>query len=306
MMKIFALLASHNRRDKTLACLERLGSQRVEASISAVLLDDGSTDGTADAVSAAFPWVEVRRGDGSRYWNLGTRDAFIAAWRHAPDFYLWLNDDTMLDEDAVVHLIDAHHAATQDGREGIVVGSVRDPDTGETTYGGVRRSSTWFRPGAFDLLHPTDRIQDADTMNGNVVLIPRAIAEKIGVNAHAYNHGMGDFDYGFRAKKAGFSVTVAPGTFGTCPRNPQATPPSGPLRDRVVEQIRTTLDPKGLPPREWAVFMRRWGGPLWPVFFVSPYLRTLVYTVRPARPTPGPSVDAVSSIDPDRIGEESV
>ena len=56
-MRITALLASHNRRPKTLACLSSYFAQEVpdDVTLSAVLVDDGSTDGTADAVRERFP-----------------------------------------------------------------------------------------------------------------------------------------------------------------------------------------------------------------------------------------------------------
>jgi GT2 family glycosyltransferase len=279
-MTCTAVLTCHNRRAQTLACLASLASQQTDRVIRAVLLDDGSTDGTAEAVRREYGWVEVIKGDGSRYWNGGTFDAFTAARAHDPDYYLWLNDDTVLDFDALDRLTAAHRKLVEAGADGLVAGSVRDPISGHHTYGGVRRTNSWWRPAAFERVPPTDSIQHVDTVNGNCVLIPRSIVAAIGVNDPAFTHGIGDFDYGLRANSAGFAIAVAPGTVGTCERNPPAPPLDGNLQQRVGEAWRRATSPKGLPPRDWARFMRRWGGPLWPLFWASPYGRSLLTAVR--------------------------
>ena len=69
-MRITALLAAHNRRPKTLACLSSYFAQEVpdDVTLSAVLVDDGSTDGTADAVRERFPRAEVIVESGDLFW----------------------------------------------------------------------------------------------------------------------------------------------------------------------------------------------------------------------------------------------
>ena len=62
-MRVVASRTSHNRREATLACLQSYFSQRLPPSIvlQAVLVDDASTDDTAQAVRRAFPAVAVVR-----------------------------------------------------------------------------------------------------------------------------------------------------------------------------------------------------------------------------------------------------
>ena len=103
MTRLCALLTCFNRRDTTLACLEALFRCDLPAdtSLAVVLVDDGSQDGTGDAVLERFPAVRVIRGNGSLYWNGGMRLAYLATIELPFDDYLWLNDDTMLDPQAL-------------------------------------------------------------------------------------------------------------------------------------------------------------------------------------------------------------
>jgi GT2 family glycosyltransferase len=289
------VLACHNRADKTLAALAALLSQKGcgDVDLRVHLLDDDSTDGTPERVAALFSdrrsavdvagpgpatsrEVTVHHGNGQLFWNGGMRRAFAAALREDHDHYLWLNDDTIMDADALRTLLDTHHAVSDEvGRPIIVAGSTRDPDTGALTYGGVNRPSR-MRPLRFDLITPGTHPRASETMNGNCVLIPRAVAQRVGNLEPGYRHGMGDYDYGLRARAAGCEVWITAGTIATCSTNPVARAGQGPLRDEWG-RVRST---KGLPPADWKVFARRWAGALWPVYWASPYVRRGVALLR--------------------------
>lgn len=267
--RLVTVMASHNRRAKTLACLASLAAQvDVEVDVEVVLLDDGSTDGTAAAVAAAFPGVQVLTGDGQRYWNGGMRVAMDAARDSDPDLLLWLNDDVVLDPHALATLLATRSSLAGRGFEtAIVAGAVRDPVSGGLTYGGVERASR-LRRLRFDLVPVAGEPVQVEAMHGNCVLVPRGVVQRVGHLDPAYRHAMGDFDYGLRARAAGCSVWMAPGTVGTCPQNPLASPAPGP-----GAELRRQQGVKVLPPADWRVFARRWAGPAWPAYWVSPYVR---------------------------------
>jgi GT2 family glycosyltransferase/glycosyltransferase involved in cell wall biosynthesis len=272
---ISALLTCHNRREHTLACLGSLRANAIPGvTIDVHLVDDASNDGTAEAVAAAYPEVEINRGTGDLFWGGGMRLAFTRAVPARPDYLLWLNDDVVLDYDALERLL-ATYATLCAGRQplSVVVGSTRDPQTGATTYGGVRRTSR-LRRMAFSLVAPTDTPQSCDTMNGNVVLIPRSVYSVIGNMDERFTHAGGDTDYGLRAHSVGCQVFVVPGHVGICSVNPR----TGTFRDETLgrrERLRRVASPKGLPVAEWVALCRRHGGPLWPALALSPYVRII-------------------------------
>jgi len=274
-MKIAVLLTCHNRKVHTLACLNMLFSNHLSDGyvLKVFLVDDGSTDGTSEGVRDCYPLVTVIEGDGSLYWNGGMCIAFSAAMKAGFDYYLWLNDDTLLYPTAIQSLVRTYTALkAQHGKSIIVVGATEDEKGGRLTYGGVVRTSRWKRT-AFTLVKPADVPVECETMNGNCVLIPDAIAQAVGGMEPEFAHAMGDLDYGLRARDAGFSIWVMPGYAGICVNN-SATDTFNDPSLSVTLRLRKMLQPKGLPLTSWRIFTQRHAGLFWPIFWLMPYVKT--------------------------------
>ncbi|GAA2764848.1 hypothetical protein GCM10010103_38890 [Streptomyces paradoxus] len=269
--RVVVLIACHNRRESTVRCLRSLiGQGGPEVSVSVVLTDDGSTDGTARAAREVWPGIRVLQGNGRLFWAKAMALAASAAGDY--DYLLWLNDDVLLDPGALSQLLETHRSLSRsEAGDSIAVGALRDPRTGAVTYSGMHRRSC-LRPVSFTKVAPAGRPVQAETMNGNLVLIPRSVVKRVGEIDADFSHGLADFDYGLRAGYLGCAIWIVPGTLGTCPRNPTEgdwTDPALSLRKR----LRLMCAPKGLPPASWLRFTRRHAGPMWPVWFVSPYVR---------------------------------
>jgi GT2 family glycosyltransferase len=275
------LLTCHNRRDKTLAALRAYHACELPIGVErlAVLVDDGSSDGTAEAVASDFPSVLIERGDGSLFWNRGTLRAWQCALALQPDHVLWLNDDTLLYRDALLRMY-----ATEDWgkrkyhRGGVCVGSTENGH-GEITYGGSIPSGGLNRL-RLRRVAPAGAPQEVMTMNGNCVLVPKAVWEQIGLIDGVFRHAMGDMDYGFRASKAGVPVVLAPGMIGTCENDHGI---AGSYADRSLSlrmRWKKITSSKSLPPHAWYVLCRRHAGIAWPLVWMLPYARLLLSAMR--------------------------
>ena len=206
MSSVAVLLTVFNRKEKTLACLEGIYLQidalkadgKYECTV--FMVDDGCTDGTSEAVREAFPQTRIIRSDGGLYWNRGMRLAWDEAAKEDFDFYLLVNDDTILADGALAALLDNSEFLRH---RAIVVGTAAN-NSGTITYGGRTKGNR--------LVKPDPAIPVACHMfNANLVLIPRFAYEKVGNLSPAYHHSFGDYDYGVRARKMGISCVVAPG-----------------------------------------------------------------------------------------------
>lgn len=267
-------MTCHNRREitlRSLACLaEQSGLDKIAMTV--FIVDDGSTDGTSEAISRQFPTVRVLQGDGSLYWVGGMRRAMAVAIAEEFDLYLWLNDDTRLFPESIARLT-ATMVEVEGGnnRPMIVVGSTRDPHTGQVSYGGFTRHVGRI-VNRLRRVMPADQPVDCDTMNGNCVLVSHSVVQRLGNLDDRFTHSMADLDYGLRAKHAGCSVSLAPGYVGECVTNSG----DGLWQDKKLPTIarwKKLLGPKGLPPSEWLCFTRRHTGRFWPLVWISPYVR---------------------------------
>ncbi len=207
MNRIAVLLTVHNRKDKTLECLAGIFRQELpeEVGLEVFLTSDGCTDGTPEAIREQYPQVHLIYGDGSLFWNRGMHAAWSEAEKGDYDYYLWLNDDTILSDGALVKLLDA---AAEKQHRAIIVGYTTDESGKYITYGG--RSKTT------GLMTRINGLTLCDTFNGNIVLIPRSVYRVVGKNDPVFHHAIGDTDYGLRAQKAGFESFVVGTACGVC------------------------------------------------------------------------------------------
>lgn len=275
-------MTCHNRADTTLACLDRLFSQSdiEEVKVDVFLVDDGSSDGTAQRVLDRYPSIIVLEGDGTLFWNRGMYRAFAEAIKKGYLYYLWLNDDTALYADTVSVLLRSHEGLGEKGSlRTIIVASTRDSQTKEFTYGGYINKGTTLDPLSLQPVAPENHLVECDTMCGNCVLIPKEVVDLVGNIDSAYVHRWGDVDYGLRARKLGCEVCIAPGYLADCDANPKADEwknSRSPLHKRIQEMHGI----KGLGRKDWMRFVRTHGGALWPLSWVRPYIRLCVNTFK--------------------------
>lgn len=247
MRRIAVLLTVYNRKEKTIKCLYNLEKQQLSSDVilDVFIVDGGSTDDTVVSVKDVFPYVHIKTVEGV-FWNRG----MIEAWKMAEaygnknvqyDYYLWLNDDTFIYEDCVLTLL---NVCGQYDDKVIAVGSTVDTVTHcRLTYGGRDETGNVASPSVDDAPVPVVMI------NGNIVLIPGYVYERLGTLDPYFTHARGDFDYGLRARKAGIKMLQAGHPLGECDLHERIDAwcdPEVPLRKRW----KLMHCPNGMPPDE--------------------------------------------------------
>ena len=204
--RIAVLIACHNRVAMTIRSLTALAQAANGIVYDVFLVDDGSKDGTTEAVRAAFPYIHVIQGNGRLFWAKSMRLAWEVAAGHCDyDYYLWLNDDLILKSSAI-------NDALKDQRKlkGVVVGACsEDPYESTCSYGATDAND--------ELIIPSGKPQMANGwLNGNFVLIPRDIFKKVGYISNDYAHARADYDYAERLKKIGAPFYCSSNYVGIC------------------------------------------------------------------------------------------
>ncbi len=213
---IYVVIPVHNRRELTRACLKCLRLQTERHRV--IVVDDGSTDGTATLIAEEFPDVTVLTGNGSLWWaggtNLGIRH--VLPELRADDFILTLNDDTEVAPDYLALLIRAYDAS-KPALIGSISVDIREP--ARLLYAGTRLALTTasFSDQAMARFHnqvgqlPAGQpYLSTDCLPGRGMLISAGVFKAIGLfdDAH-FPHHMADIDFSMRARNAGFPLVVA-------------------------------------------------------------------------------------------------
>lgn len=281
-MRIVALTTCHNRRDKTLSALSDIFNQVLpkSATLAVCLVDDGSTDGTCEAVRKCFPEVQVIRGSGSLFWAGGMRYGWQVAVSGKPfDALLVFNDDIRLNKEALRQLIQvSHEVEAEHGPLHVVTGAFNDFEGKTITYGGFRRASRWH-PLRFKHVAPTGIKQRVDTLNMNCSLIRVEVLCKIGFLAEYFQHTGADMEFGLRLRKAGGGIWLAPQPVGRCSRNGIM----GTSKEEEISNFETwrrLVSKKEQPPLQRALYYKAHGGWYWPILWSGPYIRFIINIFR--------------------------
>jgi len=251
-MKIAVLLATFNRKHKTLSCLESLFNQKLDSGINlqVFLTDDNSSDGTPVEVKKNYPNVNVLNGTGNLFWAGGMRNSWSEALQAGPDYFLLLNDDTLLKDNCISTLL-SYFELEGSTKYSIVVGSTLDEEKNEISYGGHKLFNQKKVP-CYNVFSNTEYL-DCDMANANIMLVPKPITDEIGILSDSFTHSIADFDYALRAKKADFKVVVAPGVLGTCVDDNLNDKTA--IKRNLKQRIAHLKSPKGLAYKEYMAFI---------------------------------------------------
>lgn len=274
--EIAVLLTCHNRKEKTLLCLDSFYSADLPSlyTFDIYIVDDGSSDGTKGAINEKYPQVNIIDGDGSLFWAGGMRLAWQTAIStkkyHA---YLLLNDDVVLNKGFMKNLIETEkYALCKTAQTGIYSGATIDGLTKETTYGAYKIIYNHFVM-RHKLLIPNKRVQKCELTNANILWVSKETVDAIGIFDKRYTHGLADYDYSLQAIKKKIPVYLAPNVGGVCIHDHGVNWKSSdkPLKERIAY----LKSPKGLAYGEYLYYIRK-NFPLFlPYSFIMLWLKTL-------------------------------
>lgn len=228
----------HNRREITLQCLRSLARiDKTGLEIGIVVVDDGSTDGTSEAVGEEFPEVEIIRGDGNLWFTAGTNRGIEAALKRNPDYVLCINDDEIFDSKFLRRMVE-----TAEANPRVVVGSLLVLwDDMKTVFQVAPRWKTWEGGWRHYYQQTVETVPDkpfeVGLIVGNCVLVPVAAIRECGLMDERNFVNFGDAEWTPRMRKRGWRLLIEPRAHVFCQPNDLPKP----LRSQSVREIYQTL-----------------------------------------------------------------
>jgi GT2 family glycosyltransferase len=207
-MIVTSIVLNWNRRDDTLACLAALDRQVTGEALHRILLvDNGSSDGSADAARRVFAGVDVLELDRNVGYAAGVNAGLRRAMRDGADWTMLVNNDTVARPELIVRLLDA----SRDQSVGLAAPTVYYHDNPDRIWpsAGWRRRLTL---AAFDTTvdPPSCEPYDVDWATGCCLLVRRAVWERVGLFDERFRFYYEDHDLCLRAKSDGWRIVHVP------------------------------------------------------------------------------------------------
>lgn len=284
-MKVLSLVSIHNRFQGITSLVGLLKKLEFDQNINLDLtLVDTSTlslplvlDSTLKSASQWINYVKISQ---DLYWA----QAMQLAWSKSDhskkyDYILCFNDDIQVQLQDLESFICKSIKFCSSNAVCCIGATFRDLSSAqEYSYGG------WNAKSKFLPLHYVSVDKEAqslfpvpvDVINFNLCLIPYSSAIHLNFFGNRFTHRYSDFDFCLRGKKHGLTSYVYKETSGVCPRNSIYTTSLNPELSRSA-RISRRLSAKEHPLIDRFRFCWSHGGVLWPLYFISPYLKALFF-----------------------------
>jgi N-acetylglucosaminyl-diphospho-decaprenol L-rhamnosyltransferase len=226
-MDLSIVILNYNTREHLRTCLESL---RVEGSTSfsggtieaeVFVVDNASVDGSAEMVTADFPWVTLVRSPRNGGFAHGNNQALQRA---AGDAILVLNPDTLMPRGGIAQLI---ATLAQHPEAGVIGPKLLKPDG--SIHLACRRSFptpsvAFYRLSGLSRVFPSsprfgrynltyvdpDRPIEVDSVCGACLLVRRTVVERVGLLDERFFMYGEDLDWCLRTRQAGWTVRYEP------------------------------------------------------------------------------------------------
>jgi GT2 family glycosyltransferase len=201
------VILTWNGKEDVLHCLSTLPRIRY-ANWSATVIDNASTDGTAEAVRAAFPEQPLLVMEKNLGFCGGNNRGIQNALARGADYVLLLNNDTELHPELLTELVNVAQSAPRIGAVGTKNILMDNHRVVWGAYGELRYDRDLVRLiGSRQPDGPEySCVKDVDWVIGNGVLMSRAALEAVGGFDERFFGYHEDVDWCERTRKAGFRI----------------------------------------------------------------------------------------------------
>ena len=208
------VILNWNGGDEILDCLKSVCESKY-AAIEIVIVDNGSTDGSTEAIRSRLPYLHWINNACNLGFAKGSNQGMQWALEHGIQYILLLNGDARLHSNAIEEMV-----AAAEAENNTVVACPRmylgSAGTGANrlwfAYGTVNLWLGLFKNPAFNCPDSPKWSTpiDMEYASGCCMLIPASILRNVGMFDEAFFAYCEDIDFSLRVRKAGFRLRYVP------------------------------------------------------------------------------------------------
>lgn len=212
--RVAVVVLNWNGKDDTLACLDSLARVAYEP-LDVLVVDNASSDDSETAIRTAFPDLELIQTGRNLGYAGGNNVGIRRALELGADYIWILNNDTVVNPEAIDHLVARMESDPSLGICGSSLLYHDDPQIVQA-YGGARYNRWTSRTRYLGQFESYDPEIDAtavelalDMVSGAAAFVRRAFVEEVGLMCEDYFLYFEEIDWATRARGR-FGLGVAP------------------------------------------------------------------------------------------------
>jgi GT2 family glycosyltransferase len=227
MPSLAVVILNYNRADLLAACLQSIYANPTRCALAVWVVDNASSDGSADMVCARFPQAHLivsRHNGGFAYGNNLALRRIIDEPEHTTDYTLLLNNDTVVPVgalDGLVDYLDTHAGVGVVGPKLLLPDGTLDKacrrsfPTPEVSFYRMTGLARLFprspRFGRYNMTYlDPDTETEVDSVVGACMLLRTSIMQEVGLLDEQFFMYGEDLDWAYRIKQYGWKIVYYP------------------------------------------------------------------------------------------------
>ncbi|MCH7640858.1 glycosyltransferase family 2 protein [Patescibacteria group bacterium] len=234
MTKVAVIILSWNVKKDTIETIKSLLKSEIKGfSLEVVVVDNGSTDGSPQAIKKLFRELKLKKEVSLKlielHKNVGFAEGNNVGMRYAlrsrVDYVVLLNDDTIVDKNLIVSLVEAAKRYKKAGAISPKIYFVKGYEFHKERYKKSELGNViWYAGGDIDWDNvygsnygvdevdrgQHDEVRETDFTTGCCVIFPERVLKSVGLYDKRYFAYLEDADLSQRIREAGWKVLYSP------------------------------------------------------------------------------------------------
>jgi GT2 family glycosyltransferase len=211
---VAVVILSWNDRDHTLGCLASVARSRYGGRITAVVVDNASSDDTVEAVRGQHPEAELLALPANLGFSEGNNRGLVRALELGVDYAMLVNNDVTVEPEMVAELVAQAKRSPDAGALCPLMHYADRPDTiwyaGATFDAEAGYDARQIGYGERDMGQYSGSVREITRATGAAMLVPRRVLEEVGPLERDLFLYVEDIEWSLRILEAGYRIYLVP------------------------------------------------------------------------------------------------